>query len=97
MTQTTNNGWQQAIYQNTKALDGLEVKVDTLNEKVSNIETDVSQLKTDISELTSDMSEVKGRLREIEELLKWLKWIAGGVVTIALALVANFLSSFIIH
>lgn len=97
MTQTTNNGWQQAIYQNTKALGGLEVKVDTLNEKVSNIETDVSQLKTDISELTSDMSEVKGRLREIEELLKWLKWIAGGVVTIALALVANFLSSFIIH
>ena len=83
MTQTTNNGWQQAIYQNTKALGGLEVKVDTLNEKVSNIE--------------KDMSEVKGRLREIEELLKWLKWIAGGVATIALALVANFLSSFIIH
>ena len=90
MTQTTNNGWQQAIYQNTKALGGLEVKVDTLNEKVSKIETDVSQLKTDVSQLKKDVSEIKG-------LLKLLKWIAGGVITIALALVANFISSLIIN
>ncbi len=96
MTQATN-GWQQAIYQNTKALGGLEVKVDTLNEKISNIAKDVSQLKTDVSELKTDMSEVKGRLSEIESLLKWLKWIAGGVGAIALALIANFISSFVIH
>ena len=96
MTQTTNNGWQQAIYQNTKALGGLEAKVNDLKDdvkeiksKISNIETEVSQLKTDVSQLKTDMSEVKG-------LLQWLKWLAGGVITIALALVANFLSTLII-
>lgn len=98
MTQTgSNNGWQQAIYNNTRALGGLEAQVKDLRDDVKEIKSQGLNIESRISNVETDLSQIKGKLSEIESLLKWLKWIAGGVVTIALALIANFISSFIIN
>ena len=84
MTQAqANNGWQQAIYQNTKALGGLEVKVDRLEEKLDSVGKEVTEIKTDLSQLKTDVSQLKTSVFEIKEILKWLKWIGGAIITIA--------------
>ncbi|MDJ0728129.1 MAG: hypothetical protein QNJ38_23780 [Prochloraceae cyanobacterium] len=89
MTQTTDNGWQQAILQNTRATAQLEVKVDILTNKVEQIEVSVDRLENKVEKIEQDVSEIKGQLQ-------WLKWIAGGIVTIALALIARLIGDFLI-
>ena len=89
MTQTTDNGWQQAILQNTRVTAQLEVKVDSIEKRVTNIEKRVINIEADVSHLKTDVSEIKGQLQ-------WLKWIAGGIVTIALALIARLIGDFLI-
>ena len=89
MTQTTDNGWQQAILQNTRAIGILDNKVDTLTAKVEKIENEVSQLKSDVKEIKTDLSEIK-------EQLKGFLLIKVSVGTIALALVARLIGDYLL-
>ncbi|MGF1479968.1 MAG: hypothetical protein ACFB4I_10815 [Cyanophyceae cyanobacterium] len=100
MTQTTNNGWQQAIYSNTKALGGLEVKVDRLETKVDSLGTDVAVLKDDVKSLKSNVAELKDNMKalmsevsEIKPVVMWVKVIAGIVGTVALGFAGNYVYS----
>lgn len=79
---------------NARQSGKLEERFDRLDERVSHLETDVAQLKTDVSQLKTDVGELKTDVSEIKVGLGWLRWIGGGIVTIALALVANFISRF---
>ena len=56
--------------------------------KLDNLTQDVKELKTDVKELKEDVKDIK-------LALGWLKWIGGAIVTIALALVANGISSIV--
>ena len=110
MTQTRDNGWQQAILQNPRATAQLELKVDILNNKVDNIENRVSQLtdKVDkienrVSQLTDKVDKIENRfsqlttdVQEIKEQLKGFLFVKVGVVTIALALVARLIGDFLL-
>ena len=55
----------------------------------------LAHYKEDVKVLKSDVSELKEDVKDIKLALGWLKWIGGAVVTIALALVANGISSLI--
>ncbi|MGF1478217.1 MAG: DUF1515 family protein [Cyanophyceae cyanobacterium] len=81
-----NNGWQQAILSNTKALGGLEVKVDRLEVKVDRIESDIATLKTDVATLKTDIGEIK-------PVIKWIKTGIGILGAIALGVAANLVFS----
>ena len=96
MTQTTDNGWQQAILQNTRVTAQLEVKVDSIEKRVTNIEKRVTNIEKRVINIEADVSHLKTDVSEIKGQLQWLKWIAGGIVTIALALIARLIGDFLI-
>ena len=73
-------------------------------ERVAVIERDLSELKSDTKQLKEDVSELKTTtnklvedVSDIKSILGWLKWIGGAVITIALALVANAISTYVLH
>ena len=88
----TETRWEGAVLQkltsNGERIAVLENKLDHLTEDVRELKTDVRELKTDVGVLKED-------IKDIKSALGWLKWIGGAIVTIALALVANGISSFI--
>ena len=65
-------------------------KLTSNGERIAVIERDVSELKTTTNKLVEDISEIKS-------ILGWLKWIGGAVITIALALVANAISTYVLR
>ena len=65
-------------------------KLTSNGERIAVIEKDVSELKTTTNKLVEDISEIKS-------ILGWLKWIGGAVITIALALVANAISTYLLR
>ena len=65
-------------------------KLTSNGERIAVIEKDVSELKTTTNKLVEDVSEIKS-------ILGWLKWIGGAVITIALALVANAISTYVLR
>ena len=65
-------------------------KLTSNGERIAVIEKDVSELKTTTNKLVEDISEIKS-------ILGWLKWIGGAVITIALALVANAISTYVLR
>ena len=84
----TSNGERVAVIER----DVSELKSDTkqLKEDVSILKEDVSELKTTTNKLVEDISDIKS-------ILGWLKWIGGAVITIALALVANAISTYVLR
>ena len=79
-------------------------KLTSNGERVAVIEKDVSELKSDTKQLKEDVSELKttvntlvGDVSDIKSILGWLKWIGGAVITIALALVANAISTYVLR
>ena len=95
----TETRWEGAVLQkltsNGERIAVLENKLDRLTEDVRELKTDVRELKTDVRELKTDVGVLKEDIKDIKSALGWLKWIGGAIVTIALALVANGISSFI--
>ena len=79
-------------------------KLTSNGERIAVIEKDVSELKSDTKQLKEDVSELKttvntlvGDVSDIKSILGWLKWIGGAVITIALALVANAISTYVLR
>ena len=68
--QASNNGWQQAILNNTKALGGLEVKVDRLESKVEQIEVKVDRLESKVEQIEADVATLKTDISEIKPIIK---------------------------
>ena len=105
----TSNGERVAVIEkdvselksDTKQLkeDVSELKKDVsiLKEDVSELKKDVSILKEDVSELKTTVNTLVEDVNDIKSILGWLKWIGGAVITIALALVANAISTYVLH
>ncbi len=86
----TETRWEGAVLEKLTS-NGERIAV--LENKLDHLAEDVRGLKSDVSELKSDVSELKSDVKDIKLALGWLKWIGGAIVTIALALVANGISS----
>ena len=79
-------------------------KLTSNGERIAVIEKDVSELKSDTKQLKENVSELKTTVHQlvadvsdIKSILGWLKWIGGAVITIALALVANAISTYVLR
>jgi len=101
MTQATN-GWEQAVINNIvnngREIGKLGEKVDRVETKVDKIETRVESIEIELEKLDRlelEVVEIKKRLEPIDTIIGWLKLIGGGIVTIALAIIANFIYSFV--
>lgn len=70
-------------------------KLTSNGERIAVLENKLDNLTEDVKELKEDVKELKEDVKDIKLALGWLKWIGGAVVTIALALVANGISSLI--
>ena len=88
----TETRWEGAVLEKLTS-NGERIAV--LENKLDNLTEDVKELKEDVKELKEDVKELKEDVTDIKLALGWLKWIGGAVVTIALALVANGISSLI--
>ena len=88
----TETRWEGAVLEkltrNGERIAVVENKLDNLTQDVKDLKTDVSTLKTDVKELKEDVKDIK-------LALGWLKWIGSAIITIALALVANGISSIV--
>ena len=88
----TETRWEGAVLEkltsNGERIAVVENKLDNLTQYVKELKTDISTLKTDVKELKEDVKDIK-------LALGWLKWIGSAIVTIALALVANGISSIV--
>ena len=94
----TGNGERIAVLENkidhlTDDVKDLKSDGEVLKKDVQELKTDIKQLKEDVQELKTDVKQLKEDVKDIKLALGWLKWIGGAIVTIALALVANGISS----
>lgn len=76
------------LVKNAEKLSVIEFKFGQIEPKIDNLDKRIDNLDKRIDNLDD-------RLSEIEKLLGWLRWIGGGVVAIALSLIANFVYSFL--
>ncbi len=74
----------------------IEPKIDNLDHRLGKVEPKIDNLDHRLSEIEPKINNLDHRLSEIEKLLGWLKIIGGGVVAIALSLIANFIYSYLI-
>ena len=97
----TETRWEGAVLEkltsNGERIAVVERDLSELNSKVSKLDTKVSKLDTKVSELDAKFDYLMKDVSEIKALLGWLKWIGGAIVTIALALVANAISTYVLH
>lgn len=86
MTSPTGTQWEQAVLN----------KLTSNGERVAVLERDMSDVKKELSEMNKRLSGIEKIMEKIESLLGWLKWIGGGIIAIALSLIANFVYSLIV-
>ena len=67
-----------------------------MGERVAVLERDMSDVKKELTEMNKRLSGIEKTMEKIESLLGWLKWIGGGIIAIALSLIANFVYSLIV-
>ncbi|PSO98790.1 MAG: hypothetical protein BRC48_01305 [Cyanobacteria bacterium QS_9_48_30] len=86
----TNNGEGIAVVEN---------KLDYLTENVSGLKQDVSQLQQEVSGFKQDISQLQQDVSEIKSVLRWLKRIGIGTLTIvsmiAIGLITNAVWEFV--
>ena len=90
MASPTGTQWEQAVLN----------KLTSNGERIAVVEKDISEMKRELNEINKKMTGLEKTLasfgktiEKIESLLGWLKWIGGGIVAIALSLIANFVYS----
>ncbi len=86
MASPTGTQWEQAVLN----------KLTSNGERVAVLEKDMSDVKKELSEMNKRLSGIEKIMAKIESLLGWLKWIGGGIIAIALSLIANFVYSLIV-
>ncbi|MDJ0900755.1 MAG: hypothetical protein QNJ55_18280 [Xenococcus sp. MO_188.B8] len=85
MASPTGTQWEQAVLN----------KLTSNGERIAVLERDMSDVKKELTEMNKRLSGIEKTTEKIESLLGWLKWICGGIVAIALSLIANFVYSLI--
>ena len=83
------------LVKNAEKLSVIEFKFGQIEPKIDNLDERLDNLDEHIDNLGKRLDNLDDRLSEIEKLLGWLRWIGGGVVAIALSLIANFVYSFL--
>ena len=85
MASPTGTQWEQAVLN----------KLTSNGERIAVLERDMSDVKKELTEMNKRLSGIEKTTEKIESLLGWLKWIGGGIVAIAISLIANFVYSLI--
>ena len=85
MANPTGTQWEQAVLN----------KLTSNGERIAVLERDMSDVKKELTEMNKRLSGIEKTTEKIESLLGWLKWIGGGIIAIALSLIANFVYSLI--
>ena len=67
-----------------------------LNKMTNNGER-LAVMEQKLGGIENRLASIETTITKIESLLGWLKWIGGGVVAIALSLIANFVYAFLIN
>ena len=92
---TTNQSgtqWETAIL--TKLTSNGE-RIAVVEKEVLDVKQLVINTNNNVKSLDERLIKVDERLTKIEDLLHLLRWITGGVITIALSLIANFIYSIV--
>jgi chromosome segregation ATPase len=93
----TNNGEGIAVVENK--LDYLTENVSGLKQDVSGLKQDFSQLQQEVSGFKQDISQLQQDVSEIKSVLRWLKRIGIGTLTIvsmiAIGLITNAVWEFV--
>ena len=87
----------ETLIKNSERLAVLEQKIDGVDNRLTNVENRLTNVENRLTNVENQLTNVENRLTEIEKLLGWLRIIGGGVVAIALSLIANFIYSLIIN
>ena len=100
LNKLTSNGERIAVVEKEvkdvkQIVTNLDQRLNNLDQRITNVETEVKDVKQIVTNLDQRLTNLDQRLTNIESLLGWLKVIGGGVVAIALSLIANFLYSFL--
>ena len=90
----TETRWEGAVLDKLTS-NGERIAV--IERDVSELKSDTKQLKEDVSELRTTVNTIVGDVSDIKSILGWLKWIGGAVITIALVLVANAISTYVLR
>ena len=88
----TNNNVKSLDERLIKADERLTKSVKSLDERLIKVD---ERLTKSVKSLDERLIKVDERLTKIEDLLHLLRWITGGVITIALSLIANFIYSIV--
>ena len=97
LTKLTSNGERIAVVEK-EVLDVKQLVINTNNNVKSLDERLIKvdeRLTKSVKFLDERLIKVDERLTKIEDLLHLLRWITGGVITIALSLIANFIYSIV--
>lgn len=76
------------VTQNTEKLGIVDQRLNKIDQKLNKIDQ-----RLDVIE--NRLSRIELIIEKIESLLGWLRWIGGGLVAIALSLMANFVYSYL--
>ena len=99
MTNPTGTQWETALLNkltsNGERIAVVEKEVKDVKQIVTNLDQRLTNVEKEVKDTKQIVTNLDQRLTSIESLLGWLKVIGGGVVAIALSLIANFLYSFL--
>ncbi|MGK7895229.1 MAG: hypothetical protein AB4372_16795 [Xenococcus sp. (in: cyanobacteria)] len=85
MASPAGTQWEQAVL----------IKLTSNGERIALVERDISEIKDRLKGIENRMTGLEKSMEKIESLLSSFRWIGGGIVAIALSLIANFVYSLI--
>ena len=99
MNNPTQLQWEQAILNkltsNGERIAVVENRLEGIENRLSNTENRLGGVENQLEKINVRLTNIETTNQKIESLLSWLKWIGGGVIAIALSLIANFVYSLV--
>lgn len=83
------------LVRNAEKLAVVETNVTQNTEKLGIVDQRLNKIDQKLDVIENRLSRIELIIEKIESLLGWLRWIGGGLVAIALSLVANFVYSYL--
>ena len=78
-------------------LTDVENRLTGVENRLTGVENRLTGIDNQLTRIDNRLTGVEKTMEKIESLLSWLKWIGGGIVAIALSLIANFVYSVIAY
>lgn len=85
MASPAGTQWEQAVLS----------KLTSNGERIALVERDISDIKDRLKGIENRLTGLEKSMEKIESLLGSFRWIGGGIIAIALSLIANFVYSLI--